>query len=189
MKTKEAVIKKVKWYKDKRILVYLMGFFIILIMIASVLNIGEKEEKQKYNNYVFTKTERGWLTYVNNQAIMFNYLPQELEDITIPSLNLNSKKVYILIDPEEITIQDYNIQRLIYTLRYLNINTFLACSKETNCPDIPIIDCSNPNFVFYFKLSNETKTYKENNCLILEGNNDGQLMLVERLNYALFGII
>ena len=75
MEGKKAIIKKSKWYKDKRFLVYLIGVFIILIMIASVLNIGSNgEEKQEYNGYVFTKTERGWVTYVDNQAFIFNYL-------------------------------------------------------------------------------------------------------------------
>ena len=74
-------------------------------------------------------------------------------------------------------------------LLYKNIMAFPACTIENGCSDLPIIDCKNINMIFYFIEKNDTKLYKEDNCIVLEGSKQEQIRLVNRIAYTLFGVM
>ena len=93
--------KQIRWYKNKKILTYIIGLFIVSIMILSVLNIGKNDtdntESYTYNGFKFIKVSNGWLTYVDNKQLILAYGPRELEDIYLPPLTLTLKEVKIVM--------------------------------------------------------------------------------------------
>jgi len=65
----------------------LMGLFIIGIMVFSifgfVLSYSSGQEKLRYNDFKFTRTQLGVQTKINGEKILLNFYPTEVEDITI----------------------------------------------------------------------------------------------------------
>ena len=63
-----------------------------------------------------------------------------------------------------------------------------ACIAEEDCPeDLPIRSCENDGF--YFKLDNEAKVYKEDNCYVLQGDLQELNKEVDKINYIILGVI
>ncbi len=190
MKIKPIREKRIRWYNNKKFLTSMIGLFIIFIMIASALNLwkGEENTNEKYNGFYFVKLDNGWVTYVSNDAIQFSYSPKELEDIYVPMFNLNNK-IYVMYDPKNMKENDYLIERLLGMLRYKGFSAFLACDKEEGCGNVPILNCTAPNTLFYFKEENTTKVYNDNNCITISGTREDNIKQVDRLGYIILGIM
>lgn len=162
----------------------------ILIMVLSALNMGgsnEKQEKITYNNYKFTKQNNYWVSYINDQYLSFEYNPYELENVTLPNYNLNSDKLYIAYSPEQLTQEIQVIQILNSWLNYFNTKPIMACYEEKNCPDIPLIDCKEDNSIKLI-YSNQTKSYMEDKCLVLQGTKEEQTKYIYKMVYSLLGV-
>lgn len=183
------MIKTIPWYKNKKFLVSLIGIFIIGLMVLSTLNIIETQDntnKLKYKNYVFTKQNDQWISYINNKPIAFKYNPLELENLTLPNYNFVSK-VYLAYDPVDISNEQFIIQRAASILQYFNVRPVLACYSEKDCPDIPVIKCENDDSL-YLRYNNDTKIYIEGKCLVIQGTPEQQLMYLDKIFYKLLGI-
>ena len=156
-----------------------LAIFIIFIMITSVigflytsddnfsLNQNNNGLKQENLDFSFT-TDGRYVININGNKIIFDYLPNDLKEVNVEIIQKD--KIYLLYDPnQEDSNLNYILSKLFYNLRNLDIITNLACNKEQECPsDIPIKDCNSD--AFYFKKSNLTNIYKENDCVVIEGN-------------------
>ena len=183
------MIKITPWYKNKKILVSFVGVFIIFMMVLSTLSIWKTDEttnQLKYKNHVFNKQGDQWVSYFNDKPVAFFYNPLELENLTMPSFTFFDK-TYLAYDQHDIETESFVIQRAFSILQYSNIRPVLACYSEENCPDIPIINCTNDNSL-YIKYSNDTNIYIEDKCLVLEGTQDYQLKYLDKIFYNLLGI-
>ena len=184
---------KTKWYKSKTF----MGWFIIIVMVASSIGFaliqgqGEKSSEREYKGFKFYQQQQGWFTRINEQQFSFRYLPEELENISMGTINTGTNKNYILYDPSEEELnKDYFYRRVGSILVYMGITPQLACSKEEDCPNIPVRDCKEGFSMIYLKYGNETKAYNEDNCLIAEAKDNVELdKISERIIYKLLGIM
>ena len=176
----------------------LLVVFIIFIMITSVIGYFSYNNQNQanniniidYNGFKFQTTQEGrWITSKNNINFIFDKLPSELENINLPNFQITQDKVYVLYNASNFNPgNDYSVGKLYYTLQNLGIRAVFACINEENCPtQYPIKDCSNE--AFYFKLENTTKVYKDNKCLVIQGNNIGMSSIVDKINLRLLGII
>tara|TARA_Y100000310_G_scaffold17319_1_gene17199 strand:+ start:191 stop:757 length:567 start_codon:yes stop_codon:yes gene_type:complete len=150
--------------------------FIAIILVSSILGFIWKDQGstdiKEYNGYKFTKTEKGWVTQIGEKQVFFDYYPAEIEDIVFPSLSRDVSKIYIAFNPEQKdTNIGYILQKTSDSLSNAGIKPVFACIKDSpECPDIPIINCENNDLVIQILKADEAKIFKQDNCIILEGN-------------------
>ncbi|MBU0963396.1 MAG: hypothetical protein KKD48_05830, partial [Nanoarchaeota archaeon] len=141
----------------------------------------------KYKNYIFSKQSDQWLTIINGQQVSFSYNPLDLQNLTLPYFSFAIPKIYVAYDNIDIENERFVIQRAYSMFQYLNIKPVISCYSEQECPDIPLINCLNDDSL-YLKYSNDTKVYIEDKCLVIEGNQEYQLMYLDKIFYNLLGI-
>ena len=172
----------------------ILTLFIAFIMITSVIGFiwssGSGEETYEvieYNGYEFKNINGRYLVEVNSNEYVFDNSPYDLEDLDA-DFSLESDKYYLLFNPSERDNNiDYFMQKLYLTLSYQGINVQLACDREEGCdPSLPIKSCD--DYSFYLKKSENTKIYKENNCVVLEGDNVGLNMAVDKVNLVMLNV-
>ncbi len=174
MQKKESVLK------SKKLLVYILGLGIILLMVGSVLSLWVFKEEQntetttfEYNGYKFINSNNGYILNINNKNIAFNYLPNELEDINIEGFNFVNNKYYILFDSAELNEGSYEVSKIKAILNYFGVSGVPACIKEEGCTDIPIKDCSTD--AIYLK-KGDNKIYNQDKCIVLSYDNSGKII-------------
>ena len=172
-----------------------MALFIIVIMASStvgfIFSFKEPSNTQggsvKYKGQEFLTTPDGrWVTSINDVQFVFDNSPEQL-DAEIPAFNFGSK-VYIISDPnEEDPYLSYNMQKLAYTLQSTSRAVVDACDREEGCPEqTPIKNCVED--AVYLKVSEENKIYKEDKCVVIEGDKEGMAKAVDKLNLGLVGL-
>ena len=173
----------------------ILTIFIAFIMVTSVIGFiwssGSTEDNfeiLEYNNHEFKNVNGKYLLDINSNEYIFDNSPYDLGDINLDNFNLESNKYYILFDPSDKDLNmEYSIQKLYLVLSSLGINVQLACSKEEGCDNnLPIKTCE--DYSFYFKKSTNTKIYKDNLCLVIEGNNEGMSKAIDKINLRLLNI-
>ncbi len=175
----------------------ILAIFIVFIMVTSVIGFmyspKEKDSLNEnsfdYNGFNFElATNNKFITSINGNQIIFDNDPRTLEDIKLPDFQITQEKVYLIFNPEEKDDNlDYSISKLYYTLQVKGIRAVLACSKEKDCPNnLPIKDCNSESF--YFKKSNLTNIYKQDKCIIIQGDNININKYVDKIDLNLIGI-
>jgi len=189
----------------------IIGVFIVILMIGSVLALfatpyGETTAKAKYNGFDFVRTQKGWTTWLGNQPVSFAYLPFDLENLTLPGeINKDAEKIYLVAEDDEQLNTQYQLTRIKSILYYFTKMRFVdACLKEESCPEEkPLIRCDELNAqAIVFKTGNETKNYKDFQCLVFEfkaaDNEDTNKtistdinldMATEKIIYKILGIV
>ncbi len=147
----------------------------------------------EYNGFVFVPTDGYWVTTINNQEIYFISPPSALESFEVPANTdqiLTYSKVYIAYDPNQ-KIDLTSIQSRTYSfLSAYNVQTFLACSTEEGCPDIPVIDCNDDHAIIFLQNDNVTSIEANGNCLELNARNvETMQRQLERIFYSALGIM
>ncbi|MBS3158754.1 hypothetical protein J4206_05705, partial [Candidatus Woesearchaeota archaeon] len=146
-------------------------------MIGSVLALfatpyGETAVKAKYNGFDFVRTQQGWTTWLGKQAVSFMYLPFDLENLTLPAeLSKDAEKIYLVGEDDEQLNTQYQFTRIKSILYYFTKTRFVdACLKEEGCPEEkPLIRCDEASAqAIIFRAGNETRNYKDFQCLIFE---------------------
>tara|TARA_Y100000310_G_scaffold343214_1_gene449830 strand:+ start:1699 stop:2280 length:582 start_codon:yes stop_codon:yes gene_type:complete len=178
--------------------------FIGFIMISSVFGVmffgfTNLEEKKEYKGAIFTRINNGFTTKINKKQVPFSYFPTEVENINIDQEAItrikNTAEVDMTYNPnsiysQQIALIQYNIEPILRD--FFNIYTRKGFTTN-NSYNIPIIDCSQstPNVpVLYFKESNTTRVYLENDCIIAEASKGNEfLRIADRILYGMFGII
>ncbi len=187
--------------KGKKIIVFLIGF----IMVASVFgviffgfNTADATRRLKYNGFEFINRGSFWSTNVNEREAWFTYFPTDVELVSVNDDIIKRLINVIEIDvtsefndtfAEQISLAEYNMG---LTLNNFNVFVRQGFTNE-NQYNFPVITCeSSTNFVpvIYFKSSNETKVYLENNCIIAEALTQADVEKIkDRLVYGILGII
>ncbi len=166
--------------------------FVILIMTMSIIEFTLIKDDPLGNDYIEYKNfkfypaqNNQYIVTINNVQFIFNYLPNELNDISLPDFSLNNEKYYLLVNySEKDNNLDYSLSKLGYTLNLINIKPVLACLNQENCKeDIPIKDCNTDSF--YFKKSTINKVYLKDKCIVIEGDNLGISKSVDKINLKL----
>ena len=158
--------------KDKRNKLYI-GLFIVFLMVSSTIGfIYSSEDGNKYNEYSFTLTENGWVTYIKelNMYWSFDYLPKELD------FEVN---IGFISDQIAVSIKD---DRYFYELS----SKFALLGIITSRINDSAIYCNLENPIFVFTEGNYNKIYKEDSCTYFEGDSN---QLIDRLFYHLLGVM
>ena len=192
MKKKNIAEKKEKFFSKKRILTYMMGSFIILLMVASALNMwkGDKIEKYDYQGLKFTRTDQGlWAAYKGNQQVVLAYNPKDLEDIEIPEnigLLKNSQKIYLSTNDIKANnkVMDYFKRKIGIT----NSKPYACTEDVEGCEELPLKNCEDTTqnqAVIIFERAEETQINYKNNCLTMSGANENLTKAIDKLYFTL----
>lgn len=179
-------------------LVGVLALFIISIMVFSVLSLTSEdtEEKIKYKDQLFVKTNQGWQTYINNQQYIFAYNPLELENITLPAnFNINklnsAQKLYLSFNPEEdiyLAMQEfYTLLKPLLTPK-MQESCFIDIEK---CSKLPLKTCEDatPDIkVILLKEDNLSKIDYQYNCLTLQGDSENLIKNIDKLSLNFLGL-
>lgn len=190
------MVKKEKKSKTGVIMAALIAF----IMVGSILGYVsmDRQTQYKYNDVKFKQEQIGWSTVINNKKIVFNYLPQEVEQIELSPEVINALKDKPEIDvtskvndtfSEEIALAQYTLAQTLN-----NFNVYIMQGFTTNSTfKMPIITCKDATQavpVIYFQKSNETKVTLQENCIIAEARNNLDIIRIkDRLIYSILNII
>lgn len=176
----------------------ILVIFIVFIMVSSVIgfiytpnddnSLNQNSIDYKGFNFELT-TDNRYLLNINGNNLIFDNNPNDLQSISLPNLQITQDKMYLIFNPEEKDNNlDYSISKLYYTLQIKGIRGVLSCSKEENCSNnLPIKDCNSESF--YFKKSNMTNIYKQDKCIVLEGDNLEINKYVDKINLELIGAL
>ncbi len=178
-----------------------MTIFIVIIMVGSVIGymFGRgTEDSFKYNGYRFLKKGNKLVLKINKAEFEFDYLPSSVEDINISSEILDKFSNTIEIDStydnnskwkEGIGIAQYDLEQ-----GFNNLGIYLVKGLTTeNDYGLPIIRCEDATTkvpVLYFKESNQTKVWIDDNCVIAEAKSEIDFIRIkDRLLYGLLGVM
>jgi len=183
IKTKKEVSKE----KKKNQLI--VGFLLVVLMVLSTLGFSflssdstSSSVKIQENGLEFTRQGYYWTTNLQSQEYYFQYLPSQVSNIQIEgsySIQDYSNKELYFINSNEATSQILvNLGR--YTSRYQE-----ACLDGFPCESNNPLKTCEDNLII-FEQGNETKIYKEDNCVYLVGDS---LRASDALIYKLLNII
>ena len=187
--------------KVNKFMVYLMGF----IMVGSVFGVvffgfgsSNGGGSVEYNNFKFVNKGNFWSTVVDGREALFTYFPADAELTSVDSTIVNRLKNRLEIDvtsdfndtfAEQISLAGYNMG---ITLNNFNVFVRQGFTAE-NDYNFPVITCEDSTVfvpVIYFKSSNETKVYMEDDCIIAEVSIQADVeMIKDRFVYGVLGII
>jgi len=199
MKKKIVSEKKGGIFSKKKIFGYSVGGFIILLMVASALNMSnDEEEKYDYHGLKFVKTDQGsWIAYQGSEPIQLLYHPQDLDNITLPDnvgLISYSPKIYLSTDDLKANgrVIGY-FKAKIGPNAGITDNQPYACTNDApGCEELPLKSCldaaQGQTGIVVFKRANETKITYKDGCLTMEGSNEELPKAVDKIYLALKGI-
>ncbi|MFH0936338.1 MAG: hypothetical protein V1815_01510 [Candidatus Woesearchaeota archaeon] len=185
--------------REYRIKKLILPLILVFLMIGSTFTIflsgSSNENEVKYNNLKFTKTDEGWLSYINNQKIVLMNNPKDLENIQISNINLqdlnSAQKIYLSINPNE-NIQQAYLHFNINIKPLLKSNIINSCTVDIEkCANIPIKTCADASEfqkIIILKESNESKIEYKNNCLYISGNKEELDKIIDKLTLILLGV-
>ncbi len=175
MKKRKYFGKKKSIFRRKELYTYLIGIFIIMLMVLSVVNLNSDEEEQiEYGELTFVPTNSGYLAYDGDDPIVVLSNPEELKELEVEGMDVSSldslSKVYISLNPED------SYQNAVYDF-YNNMElttwTTEACYEDSEaCATLPIKTCEDTTSdigVVIFREDNETVLSFEDNCLTIQG--------------------
>ncbi len=178
-----------------------MAWFIIILMSLSVLGFiggslyggnSDSSTKTEYNGFTFYNRNFRWEAQIQGQTYSFQYLPTELENITfaVPLDDLRSSpRMYLGYKPNDtIAVQPY-LQHLARVLFANGIIPQDACTEERNCPDIPVLDCTEKPGIMM--LAGEHNAYaREEKCIVITIADTAEAQkATERLIYGWLGVM
>ncbi len=183
--------------KEKRNQV-IMGVFLSLIMVASMLGIMLNQDQTitKYNKFKFEDVGNGFVSKINGKDLNFNYLPQEVEQFYInPTFCYNlqtASAIGIMFEPESesLTYSDF-IRSDVQNIIEQPIISFVT-EESDKYPIYEVASCNESSEslpIIFLKEGVNTSTTVEGNCLIAESSQIGFLMLRDRLVYCYTGVI
>lgn len=176
--------------RKKKTLLYVLGGFIILLMVGSLIGFfgNDTTTPDTYGTFAFTPYGIGWATTLQNQNLVFAYHPQELAQYSHAPFP-QSSLYYLAFDPALTNENDQTLQRIKAYLDFTGKITYYACIREQGCGDLPIVTCKDTNTVLYWKQGNTTQTFRDQNCYVLEHAPDNELLTTELAAYQILGII
>ena len=182
--------------KRKNRSVAYIAVFVGLIMVLSVVGFlwsGESSNSYKYNGFGFSYSDGKWSIRTADKMLYFDYLPEDLENISVPqearNLLSSARLVYLTSSnnlSEETALAKYDLMVGLETENRYVVNSVL----EENVNNIPVISCKNATAFSPVIIINESdkddSIILNNNCIKLEGTSD---IVSERLLYSAYGIM
>ncbi|MBI4140639.1 hypothetical protein HY485_02260 [Candidatus Woesearchaeota archaeon] len=183
-----------------------MSLFIAAIMILSVLGFvlvdnGGDNLKQKYGEHTFLRLPQGWRTTINGQQFVFNYFPEQLEDIKLPTNTTALKESPIIAfsyDPNNRYAEDLGALQYYFETTVTNKQRYVqrGLTNTTTYTTLPEITCKNatqqlPVIVLNLNTKlNATDIHYKNNCLTITADRAQELYTTtDRLIYSFLGIM
>ena len=190
---------------------FLFGPNLITIDDLHNYNIEGKESaiNYAYNGFSFVKVETLWYTEISAKGniynIPFRFGPRDVEHIPVDMNNfvsaLNAERVFLTMDPEltsRVAIAAIEIGRVLgnkYDLLNMPVKSALTKIPEGGIQDYnetlikTCEDATEVEAVFLFISGNETKIYEENNCVVIQGVTDEDIIKAsDRLAYGIIGV-
>ncbi len=185
-----------KHEKKNKMGIWVIILIVVLMLTSTIGYVFKGGSKEKYNDFSFSRTDDGrWYTKINGKQFAFNYFPSDLESINLSSEIIdkikNTNMVYFTHDPENHYSGDIALlKEMFWPYFQIYADNGLTLNNTFN---LPVIDCDNATTalpVIYFKESNQTGFYLDNNCIICELRpGEDFTALKERLLYSLFGVM
>jgi len=181
-----------------------MVYFIAFVLISSVFGIifsgyNQTSTTLTYNGHKFTRENNFWSARIEGTKIMFDYFPDQVNDINLSSeavdMLKNSAQVDFTYDTEDelkeiIALVQFSLEQLLD--EYFDIYLRKGFTTENEF-GFPIIECSDEGSsvpALYFKSSNVTKISLKGSCIVAEAKNDFDFIRIkDRILYSLLGII
>ncbi len=170
---------------------------IVVLMLTSIIGyVFKGGSRERYGGFSFSIGEdQRWYTNINGRQMAFRYFPTDLESINLSKEIADKIKgtnmVYFTHDPENPYSGDIALLKEIFW-PYFQIYADNGLTAE-NAFNLPVISCDNATIslpVVYFKESNQTGFYLDNNCITCELRpGEDFTALKERLLYSLFGVM
>lgn len=166
--------------RGKKLLTLAIGFFIIMIMVLSVLDLWSgSSDKYTYHGIKFTKGDNGWSAYINKNPVVLPYSPQELENVReVDFSGFNSlEKIYLTTDnPFKMSKSMDHFRNKLPS----SAPKIFACTPDasnvTGCESLTLKYCEDATSsvgVIIFKNSESfSSSFITNNCLLLQGDNE-----------------
>ena len=165
----------------------------------------ESEINYAYNGFSFVKIGPLWYTKVSAKGnvynIPFRFGPKDVEHIPVEMDNFSAGIVFLTMDPEltsRVAIAAIEIGRVLgdkYDLLNIPDKSALTKIPEGRIQDYnetlikTCEDATEVEAVFLFISGNETKVYEENNCVIIQGVTDDDIIKAsDRLAYGILGV-
>jgi hypothetical protein len=185
--------------KKQTIIVIFIAFIMVTSIIGFIFVSSPSGGKLKFNKFTFVKKGNLWSTSVNKKEALFNYYPAEVVDINLDPL-IKEKVMNTLEVDSTYSFNNTFVGSVELALFQLETDLNFHFGKFlrkgliiNNSFNLPIITCNDSTEiipVLYFKESNETKIYLEENCIIAEAKNGIDFLRIkDRLMYGLLGII
>ena len=189
---------------------FLVAVAVIIILFFGFFYIGKfmnerNEEKKYYNefNFYYDENSKLWFTKVEllgvPYIIPFYYHPKELEDIIIEEnvekiiLENKPKKIIITVPKDstaQIALAGIEISKLTgERFQVFKIPTSSAVDEEVE--GLPFASCDNSNedvVVISFKESTNNIIRSEDNCIILEFEENNSIQVADAFAYKLLKI-
>ena len=187
--------------RSKRFMVYFMA----IVMISSVFAVmfygfaGGNRNCITYDEFKICGEGELWVINVNQNLVYFDYLPTGVLDIEVSSEIFDSMRNTVEVDMTyDLNASFSDTMGTIGDTMMMEFNNIfsvylrLGITSENDL-GYDIITCSSATAmvpVLYFKESNETEVYTEDNCIIAEAKNGIEALRIrDRIMYGLLGII
>ena len=175
----------------------IVSIFLAVLMVSSIAGYiaNQNSGSIRYKGKKFTQTTDGWKTTIDGQTHYFAYAPPEVESIDFPSMNLQSAvEIDMTYDP--LDRYKESIAQSLFELssslgqKKIYLRQGFTSKNEFGLPIITCNDSSATVPVISFRDSNTTGIRQENNCLIVESNNDQSFRFyADRIAYHILGVI
>ncbi|MDD5254358.1 MAG: hypothetical protein PHG05_04665 [Candidatus Nanoarchaeia archaeon] len=192
--------------KQKKTIITILALIVILaIIITSIIIIKNKDN---YNNYEIEKiVSQGYTGYrtkifVNNAQEPFyvntRYHPDDLDEISYPpelKETLNKNKIYVTITPNQnltgkTTIAALEINNMIEPVFNVEVLSALTQDIGNNMTIKSCEDVNKTEGVIWLRIGEENEILTENNCVIIQGKTQDDLIKgADLLDFILLGII
>jgi len=186
------------------ILIMIIGLLILFFSIKYFYHPTPAEESYVYNGFKFTKVSSLWLTEIQLDNTLFRittrYSPNELEHINVePGIYekiVGSKGIYFTVSGNLSSVSVLAITELgrIIGTRYglLNIPSQAALTESDDNETLvkTCKDAVNGTGVIWFKLGNTTAAYSDQNCVIIQGTEEWDIVkAADRVTFGLLGVM
>lgn len=178
-----------------------IGIILIILMVSSTVGFifafrggnvdegsgDEIEPDFSYNGFDFFRVGNNIRFQTLNWVFDTSLEPSETEkinfDFLINAQDFFNKPLYLVYDEKTPAIDELEGNFKGISLRINN-----ACLEGKECLNENVVTKTCEDNVIIISESEEIKTYKESNCIFLEGPKDQQLLLVDKLIYKTLGI-
>ncbi len=193
------LMRRQREHKSKKFMVYFIG----IIMVFSVFGVmffgfgGRGANTITDKGLDFVSQGNYWVTTVDNKEAIFSYLPSQVESINVDNIMINKLQNVVEIDvtsdfndtfAEEIALAQFQM-----SVTLMNFGVFVRNGYTSEQQNFPVMTCGDSSSfvpVIYFKKSNGTNVFFEDNCIIAEASNDFDILRIkDRLVYGVLGII